>query len=173
MLNLPTFADFKAGPGADIIGMFGIPVDQCVNWDHLKETFVCANDDGALTAKARRLNGVLSSRQRIVLHAVLHACDYDWLADEFAHGRSWDEFSSLGGQHLEAVLACIARRDGRTASATTLECGAEPRSDYSGMSDRIVDFTAIPDPQSEDDYAMTAQDWQRFIDAPSALPNAR
>jgi hypothetical protein len=150
--------------------MFGIPIDLCVNWDHLTETFVRANEDGALTDKARRLDGVLCSGQRVLLHAVLHACDYDWLADKLAHGCSWDRFSNVGGEYLEAAVACIARRNSRTASLTTLECGAEPKCDYSGMPDRILDFTAIPGPVSEDDYAMTAQDWERFTDGPSALP---
>lgn len=106
-----TFNDFKSGPGRAICQRLGLRIDACASWDEFTLAAVRFNAGGALVTRARDLDEVASSGERVLLHAILHAADFDWLADELTDGRAWRRMSSASGPYRNAVLACIARRE--------------------------------------------------------------
>jgi len=42
-----------------------------------------------------------------LLHAVLFATDFAWLADELADGRAWRKMDNVSGAYRRAVAACV------------------------------------------------------------------
>lgn len=113
-LNL---ADFLAGPGGKIARQLGLPADllaSCASWDELTSLAVSHNDhtDGGLWHAGERLDGVLSTGERAVLHALLAALDFSRLADQLAgEPGTWRLLDFTHGTHAEAVAACILRRN--------------------------------------------------------------
>ena len=79
------------------------------SWDHLRRAVVRQNDerDGQYVEAARRHAGECSSGERVLLHALLYATDFAWLADELDDGRTWRRFGNASGDHREAVIACM------------------------------------------------------------------
>ena len=62
-----------------------------------------------MVTAAREIDGVASGGERALLHAILHAGDFDWLADELAAGKAWYRLASLSGAYALAAASCIAR----------------------------------------------------------------
>jgi hypothetical protein len=63
----------------------------------LRELIVELNgaDEGNFVALVRACDGVSSSGERVLLHAICYVSDFDWLADElangYARGGTWTE----------------------------------------------------------------------------------
>ena len=68
---------------------------------------------GAFLDRVRRLDAVLSSGERTVLHACIAAADFGALAEELDGGLFWRRFDKLDPEHALAVAAVIMRRDDR------------------------------------------------------------
>lgn len=112
MRTIPTFSDFKAGPGGHMAGRLGVQIDQCETWQDFGVACRHANRGAKFTDKAVKMGGVLSSGEVSVLCALLHAADYSSVADSIASDGTWYRLSRTIGPHGEAVLACIAMVDG-------------------------------------------------------------
>jgi hypothetical protein len=86
----------------------GVDVRNCCSWREFADTLNA--DPDALIESARRVDGIVSTGERVVLHAALSAGGFDWLADELsADGSVWSRLAYVSGDHRAAVLACIAR----------------------------------------------------------------
>lgn len=98
-----SFADFIAGPGGRTCKRLGL---EPTSWTDLVDI---ASRDRDLVDRARRVAGTASSGESAVLHAVLAACDFAWLADELAAGETWARIGRLDLSHRLAVAAVAAR----------------------------------------------------------------
>jgi hypothetical protein len=61
----------------------------------------------AFVVPARQCDGVASSGERVLLHAILHVTDFTWLADELTEGQAWQRMDRVGGDWRRAVAACV------------------------------------------------------------------
>lgn len=88
-------------------------LEQATSWRALRAMIVHFNDPdvGRFVKLVRQCDGVCSSGERILLHAIATVCDFAWLADKLSHGRSWQDMGRASGAHLRAVAACIAALD--------------------------------------------------------------
>lgn len=86
----PSFATWKTlSPVLEVAGRLGFEIEPCLSWEDYGERFRIANDrDAGYMVKSAReaLNG-LSTGERPVLAAMLHAADFSWLADELSGSR--------------------------------------------------------------------------------------
>lgn len=83
----------------------------CHNWDDYKRRFIQANNaDGCMVKAAKDLWGYLSTGERPVLAAMLHAADFSRFADEFSGGGTWSALDRTYGDHAAAVGLAIMRR---------------------------------------------------------------
>lgn len=111
------FASFKSGdPARSMFRKLGFIdfLEAATSWRMLRSLIVDFNDNrerGAFVDAAKRC--VCSSGERILLHAILYATDFAWLADELAGDRTWQSMDSVGGAFREAVAACILQSDRR------------------------------------------------------------
>lgn len=104
------FKTFRDGPGGEICLRLGLDISGLICWrDYVAAVAMLARRDNALVKAARQLP--LSSGERAVLAAALHAADYSWLADELDEGRTWWRLDITHGDHAAAVAACILRVD--------------------------------------------------------------
>jgi hypothetical protein len=85
------------------------------SWQALRVLIVDFNDpdEGRFVKLCRQCDGVCSSGERVLLHAICYVCDFAWLADEFARGKggmclAWQNMNRAGGEWQLAVAACIA-----------------------------------------------------------------
>jgi hypothetical protein len=107
------FAAFKTSHPAKImfrkVGLEQL-LDEATSWRMLRAFVVDFNgcDKGHFVKIARRLDGVCSSGERVLLHAILYATDFAWLADKLAKGKAWQHMDRVDGTWREAVAACIA-----------------------------------------------------------------
>ena len=101
----------KSEPAIEIFGKLGLSeiLEQAESWRSLREAIVAFNgaDQGNFVKKARALEGVASSGERILLHAILYVTDFAWLADEFAGGAAWQSMHKVYGAWRLAVAYCI------------------------------------------------------------------
>lgn len=106
------FAAFKAGqPAKAMFRKLGLSeyLDGAGSWRALRHLIVEFNgDEGRFVAIVRDCDGVCSSGERILLHAICYATDFAWLADELSGGKAWRDMSRASGEHCRAVAACIA-----------------------------------------------------------------
>lgn len=120
--NALNFAGFKAGhPAAAMFRKLGLEeyLQEATSWRHLRALIVAFNDPGVgrFVELVRQCNGVCSSGERTLLHAIATVCDFAWLADELAqkrakqHGGTWRLMSCASGSWLHAVAACILASD--------------------------------------------------------------
>lgn len=98
-----TFADFISGPGGRTCQKLGL---EPMSWTNLVDIASRAPD---LVDRARAFDGKASSGERVVLHAVLAASDFAWLADELSSGKTWGRIGFLDLPHRLAVAAVAAR----------------------------------------------------------------
>jgi hypothetical protein len=88
-------------------------LEAAQSWGSLCSLIVDYNDPdkGLFVDAARRCDGVCSSGERVLLHAILFATDFAWLADELTDGRAWRRMHNASGEWREAVAACIAQEE--------------------------------------------------------------
>lgn len=107
------FAAFKASrPATAMFAKMGLLdiLEGATSWRALRTLIVHFNDcdKGNFVALARECNGVASSGERILLHAILYVTDFAWLADELGGSKVWQNMDRVGGDWRRAVAACIA-----------------------------------------------------------------
>lgn len=105
------FATFKKGPAKSIFRAMSLSeyLEAANSFRALRTLIVNYNDpdEGHFVKAARHYDGVCSSGERVLLHAILYATDFAWLADELDDGRSWRQFDRVSGDHRRAVAACV------------------------------------------------------------------
>jgi hypothetical protein len=111
-----TFADFKAGePAQAMFRKLGLEqyLEAATSWRSLRRLIIDFNDPdvGRFVKLARRCDGVASSGERTLLHAILFVTDFAWLADELTEGRAWFRMDNVSGEFRDAVAACILQRE--------------------------------------------------------------
>jgi hypothetical protein len=90
---------------------FDADLAECLDWDDYTASFIAANDDnGRMVTKARGLVGYLSTGERPVLAAMLHAADFSRVADELAEQETWRQLDRTYGDHAAAVALAILRQ---------------------------------------------------------------
>jgi hypothetical protein len=107
------FEAFKAGqPARAIFRALGLSeyLEAATSWRVLRMLIVQFNDcdKGNFVALARRYDGVCSSGERVLLHAICYVTDFAWLADELGGKRVWQNMHRASGEWRQAVVACIA-----------------------------------------------------------------
>lgn len=86
-------------------------LSQCQSWDDYTRQFIRANDaDGRMVKAAEGLWGYLSTGERPVLAAMLHAADFSRSADRFSDGETWSALDRTYGDHATAVALAILRQ---------------------------------------------------------------
>jgi hypothetical protein len=118
-----TFNEFKASSAArDMFRKMGLQdyLEEATSWRHLRALIVDFNDnsDGKypFVALARECDGVASSGEQILLHAILYVTDFAWLADELSGtdkrgGLTWRNMDRVSGEHRRCVVACIGAEE--------------------------------------------------------------
>ena len=107
------FASFKAGkPAQAMFRKLGLLeyLEAAQSWRALRAIIVEFNgcDQGNFVDLARECDGVASSGERVLLHAILYVTDFAWLADELGGKCIWQNMDRVGGEWRMAVAACIA-----------------------------------------------------------------
>ncbi len=110
--NKMDFATFKTGePAQAMFRKLGLLdyLEAAGSWRSLRELIVDFNgcDQGRFVALARKCDGVSSSGERVLLHAILYVTDFAWLADELTGERAWQQMNRCSGDWRRAVAACI------------------------------------------------------------------
>lgn len=89
---------------------FASSLALCEDWDDYTTRFIRANDDGGKMVKAAEdLWGYLSTGERPVLAAMLHAADFSRFADRFSENATWTALDRTYGDHAAAVALAILR----------------------------------------------------------------
>lgn len=106
------FADFKASqPAQAMFRKLHLEeyLDAATNWRALRELIVQFNnpDEGNFVKLARQCDGIASSGERVLLHAILFVTDFAWLADELGGREVWQRMNRVSGEWQRAVAACI------------------------------------------------------------------
>lgn len=112
MSAMKGFAEFKGNPAArEMFSGFGLQdyLDSAFSWSSLRTFIVEFNgcDQGRFVKLARNRAATCSSGERVLLHAILYATDFAWLADELDGGGTWRRFDRVSGDHRKAVASCI------------------------------------------------------------------
>ncbi|MDK4739411.1 hypothetical protein PH547_11055 [Rhizobium sp. CNPSo 3464] len=94
---------------ADRLGFNGA-LAECQNWDDYTARFIATNDDGRMVKTARQLFDYLSTGERPVLAAMLHAADFSRIADQLSGTETWSRLDRTYGDHAVAVGLAIMRR---------------------------------------------------------------
>ncbi len=107
-----TFAEFKSSqPARAMFRKLGLSeyLEAAQSWRNLRALVVDFNgcDKGRFVDLVRRCDGVASSGERVLLHAICYACDFAWLADELTEGKAWQRMDRAAGDWSRAIAACI------------------------------------------------------------------
>lgn len=110
------FASFKASePARAMFRKLGLLdfLEAAQSWQSLRSAIIHFNDPGKgrFVALVRQCDGVASSGERVLLHAIAYVCDFAWLADELTDGRAWQRMGRTDEHFARAVAACIAQID--------------------------------------------------------------
>lgn len=90
---------------------FDTALSQSQDWDDYTTRFIRANDDnGRMVKAAEDLWGYLSTGERPVLAAMLHAADFSRFADRWSEGGTWSALDRTYGDHAAAVALAILRQ---------------------------------------------------------------
>ncbi len=113
-----TFDEWKAArPTRDMFRKLGLSeyLKEATSWRSLRALIVDFNDcdKGNFVARVRDCDGVASSGERILLHAICYVTNFAWLADELGtsekgKSRVWQDMDRVSGEHRRCVAACIA-----------------------------------------------------------------
>lgn len=106
------FEEFQSSqPAREIFRKLGLSeyLEEATSWRALRAFIIHFNgaDEGTFVALARECDGSVSSGERILLHAILYAADFAWLADELTDGKAWQHMDSAHDDWRRAVAACI------------------------------------------------------------------
>jgi len=82
-------------------------LEEAQGWDHLRRLLTYEENDTKYVVAVRHYHDICSSGERVLLHAVLYATDFAWLADELDDGHTWRRFAYVSGAHRDAVIACL------------------------------------------------------------------
>lgn len=90
------------------LGLSGY-LEAANSWRALRGLIVGFNDcdNGNFVKLVRRCDGVCSSGERILLHAICYVTDFAWLADDLAECKAWQNMHRVSGAWRDAVAACI------------------------------------------------------------------
>lgn len=113
-----TFEQFKSGqPARSMFRKLGLEeyLEAATSWRALRSIIVDFNgcDEGNFVKLVKHCDGVCSSGERILLHAICYACDFAWLADQLQTGKRssergvWQNMDRASGDFGCAVAACI------------------------------------------------------------------
>ncbi|WP_027578461.1 hypothetical protein [Bradyrhizobium sp. Ai1a-2] len=110
--NVHRFERFKASePARSIFRKMGLLeyLESAQSWRHLRSSIVQFNDPdkGRFVKLAKQCDGVCSSGERVLLHAILYVTDFAWLADKLGGKEVWQRMDRAGGEYRAAVAACI------------------------------------------------------------------
>lgn len=106
------FASFqRCDPARSMFRKLGLLdyLETAQSWRSLRALIVDFNDPdvGNFVAAVRECDGVCSSGERILLHAICFVTDFAWLADELGGDKVWRNMDRCSGEHRQAVAACI------------------------------------------------------------------
>lgn len=106
------FALFKSGqPAKAMFRKLDLEeyLEAAGSWRMLRALIVKFNgcDEGNFVKLVRQCDGVCSSGERVLLHAICFAVDFAWLADELTKGEAWQRMDRAGGEWRAAVAACV------------------------------------------------------------------
>lgn len=106
------FASFKASePAQAMFRKLGLSdyLDAAQSWRALRSLIVNFNgcDHGHFVKLVRQCDGVSSSGERVLLHAICYVTDFAWLADELTGECAWQQMNRASGEWLKAVAACV------------------------------------------------------------------
>lgn len=84
-------------------------LEAAAGWRSLRSLIVNFNncDEGNFVNLVRQCDGVASSGERVLLHAICYVTDFAWLADELTAGEAWQRMDRVGGDWKRAVAACV------------------------------------------------------------------
>ena len=114
-----TFNEFKASyPAQSMFRKLGLEdyLSAATSWRALRSIIVDFNDcdQGNFVSRVRDCDGVCSSGERVLLHAICYVCDFAWLADDLRTGRRkhngrgvWENMGRASGDFQRAVAACV------------------------------------------------------------------
>lgn len=112
-----TFDEWKnSRPVRDMFRKMGLSdcLESATSWRMLRALIVDFNDcdQGNFVKLARDCDGVASSGERVLLHAICYVVDFAWLADEFGtddkgKSRVWWNMNRASGEHRRCVAACV------------------------------------------------------------------
>lgn len=116
-----TFREFQTGqPAQQMFRKLDLLeyLETATSWRSLRSHIVEFNgcDQGNFVKLVKQCDGVCSSGERILLHAICYACDFAWLADMLqagarkpsTNGRGvWQNMDRASGEWGQAVAACI------------------------------------------------------------------
>jgi hypothetical protein len=110
------FQTFKAGyPARSIFAKLGMSevLEAATSWCSLERLVVDFNDrsSGGFVDRVVGLDGVASSGERVLLHAILFATDFAHVADALAGSGAWKRMGNVSGEWQRAVAACIERAE--------------------------------------------------------------
>lgn len=106
------FQSFKSGdPARSLFRKLGLLdyLEAAQSWRMLRHLIVDFNgcDQGNFVKLVRQCDGVCSSGERILLHAICYVTDFAWLADELQTGGVWQNMNRASGTFRRAVAACL------------------------------------------------------------------
>jgi len=109
------FEGFKSGQAARaMFRKLGLSeyLESAASWRELRTLIINFNgrDEGNFVALARQCDGVASSGERVLLHAILFVTDFAWLADELTEGKAWQRMDSASDDWRSAVAACVGAK---------------------------------------------------------------
>lgn len=101
-----SFATWKMlSPVIEMAGRLGFEIEPCVDWEDYGARFSTANDKdaGYMVKSVRDVFTGLSTGERPVLAAMLHAADFSWLADELSGSQTWTRLDRTYGDHASLI----------------------------------------------------------------------
>lgn len=106
------FEEFKlCYPAQSIFRKLGLTeyLEAAQSWKQLRYMIVEFNnpDEGRFVKLAKQCDGVCSSGERVLLHAILYVTDFAWLADKLGGKTIWQDMDRASGEFQVAVAACI------------------------------------------------------------------
>lgn len=112
------FEEFKSSqPGRAMFRKLGLSdyLESATCWRSLRAMIVDFNgcDEGNFVKLVRQCDGVCSSGERVLLHAIAAVCDFAWLADELGcrnfkkNGGPWQRMDRASGDWCRSVAACV------------------------------------------------------------------
>ena len=108
---MPTFQDFRSGPGADIARrIFAFAISNLESWADFRAAVAGASNKPGFLERIQDEIPRMSSSEEAIALAILHAADYGDQADQL-DGHFLRLFRQCSGSHRDAALAVLAQED--------------------------------------------------------------